>query len=96
MDKKKKIQLDCFFLIEISCVAAESSTEVPEFSFQDSPLVVYSLCSSLANTAIQISAKKRKKMFKILESDSIGCSRFRALLIENIGIRLPGKSFKCK
>lgn len=64
MDKKKDPAGS--FLIEISCVAAESSTEVPEFSFTNSPLVVYALCSSLAKTAITISAIKSQKCLKSL------------------------------
>lgn len=56
MDKKKD-PARCF-LTEVSYVAVDSSTEVPKFSFQNSPLVFDSLCPSLAKRAIKISAKK--------------------------------------
>lgn len=71
------------FLIEISCVAAESSTEVLEFSFTNSPLVVHALCSSLAKTAITISAIKSPKCLK-----SLNRIRFDAVDLEHCFSRM--------
>lgn len=89
--KKKKDPAGLFFLIEISCVAAESSTEVPEFSFQNSPLVVYSLCSSLANTAIKISAKKGRKCLK-----SLNQIRLDAADLEHCSSRILESAFPAR
>lgn len=82
MDKKKKGPAGSF-LIEIRCVAAESSTEVLEFSFTNSPLVVHALCSSLAKTAITISAIKSPKCLK-----SLNRIRFDAVDLEHCFSRM--------